>query len=542
MAPTPHEGRAQLRAALGSAVVLVFAGLLGAAAVAAPETQAQTTEGALAGLWQPGYRLFQGIPYAEPPVGNLRWRAPQTLKPWTGVRPALQPGAECVQQAIFWRPGSPASWREDCLYLNVYAPPVEAGPKHPVLVPFHGGGWVNGAGTDVQPTWLAAEGNVVVTVNYRLGALGYLAAPVLDAESADKQSSGQYGDLDKVEALRWVQTNISAFGGDPERVTIAGQSAGAGSVCWLMASPAAKGLFQRAVIQSIGGCANIDHREATQRGERFAQSIGCADAAGMAECLRSKSPAEIIDAQIAAGIQWRPAQGGVAQPTLALAAFAAGDFNRTPVIIGNTRHETRAFVYEGNDLVKQPVTAAFFEAAVRKEQGANAERVLAAYPLASGSAPGATLAAVETDAHFACNAVPVIAALAKWAPVYAYEFRDETSPARPYMVVPPSFPIAAGHTSDVPYVWQSETTVPLTPTQMTLARIMFGFWSNFAAVGDPNGASLPVWPRYDAQAPQRIGFLAGGGAEEISGDAYAEEHHCALWDALTPGTERRSGD
>ena len=143
----------------------------------------------------------------------------------------------------FLAPGLPASWHEDCLYLNVYAPAAETGAKRPVLVWFHGGGWVNGAGIDVQPTWLTAEGDVAVTVNYRLGAHGYLALPALDAEFADKQSSGQYGDLDKVEALRWVQRNIATFGGDPERVTIAGQSAGAGSVCWLMASPAAKGLF-----------------------------------------------------------------------------------------------------------------------------------------------------------------------------------------------------------------------------------------------------------------------------------------------------------
>src|SRR5271168_2574267 len=152
------------------------------------EIQVQTAEGTLSGAWQPGFRLFQGIPYAEPPVGKLRWRPPQSPQRWTGVRPAIQPGNECVQQAIFWRPGSPASWNEDCLYLNVYAPAAEAGTKRPVLVWFHGGGWVNGAGTDVQPTWLAAAGDVVVTVNYRLGALGYLALPALDAELADKQS------------------------------------------------------------------------------------------------------------------------------------------------------------------------------------------------------------------------------------------------------------------------------------------------------------------------------------------------------------------
>jgi para-nitrobenzyl esterase len=516
--------------AIVSAAVLATAPSIGAAAATPAETQVQTAEGTLAGAWLPGYRLFQGIPYAEPPVGNLRWRPPQSPHAWTGVRPALEPGDECVQQAIFWRPGSPASWHEDCLYLNVYAPAAEAGGKRPVMVWFHGGGWVNGAGTDVHPSWLAAEGNVVVTVNYRLGALGYLASPALDAESDDKQSSGQYGDLDKVEALRWVKRNIASFGGDPERVTIAGQSAGAGSVCWLMASPAAKGLFQRAVIQSIGDCVNIDHKEAVQRGAHFAQAAGCGDATDTAECLRGKSPAQIIDAQIAAGLAWRPVQGGEAQPALAPAAFARGEFNRTPVIIGNTRHEVRAFIYEGNDLTRQPVTAPIFEAQVRRQQGANADRVLEAYSLTS--APGAVLAAVGTDSGFACNAAPVVADLAKWTPTFAYEFRDETSPPRPYMMTPPSFPLGASHTSDVPYVWQSETANPLTPTQMALARIMLGFWSNFGATGDPNGAPLPGWPRYEAQAPRRIGFLAGGAVEEVSGDAYAQEHHCALWDAL----------
>ena len=180
---------------------------------------------------------------------------------------------------------------------------------------------MNGAGTDVQPSWLTEQGNVVVTVNYRLGALGYLALPALDGEFADKQSSGQYGDLDKIEALRWVQRNIGAFGGDPDRVTIAGQSAGAGSVCWLMASPAAKGLFQRAVIQSIGDCANIAHEEAEKHGRSFAEAIGCADPNTMANCLRGKTPAEIIDAQATTLIYWRPVQGGAAQPTMAPAAF-----------------------------------------------------------------------------------------------------------------------------------------------------------------------------------------------------------------------------
>ena len=193
MAQTLSEGSALMlhaaRVVIGVAAILAVGWSTGAAAAASAEIQVQTADGTLAGAWQPGYRLFEGIPYAEPPVGRLRWQPPLSPHPWTGVRPAIQPGNGCVQQAIFWRPGSPASWHEDCLYLNVYAPAGDAAAKHPVLIWFHGGGWINGAGTDVQPTWLAAEGNVVVTVNYRLGALGYLALLPLDAESADKHSS-----------------------------------------------------------------------------------------------------------------------------------------------------------------------------------------------------------------------------------------------------------------------------------------------------------------------------------------------------------------
>ena len=178
---TPRK-QSGARVAIGVAAIFALNWLIGAAAAASTDTQIQTSEGTLAGVWQPGFQLFEGIPYAEPPVGKLRWQPPQSPAHWAGVRSATRPGDECVQQAIFWRPGSPASWHEDCLYLNVYAPPADAGAKRPVMVWFHGGGWVNGAGTDVQPTWLTAEGNVLVTVNYRLGALGYVALPALDAE------------------------------------------------------------------------------------------------------------------------------------------------------------------------------------------------------------------------------------------------------------------------------------------------------------------------------------------------------------------------
>jgi para-nitrobenzyl esterase len=215
-------------------VALTAFGMLGGAQPAGASAQAKsasvlkTADGAIRGAQQGDHRLFQGIPYAAPPE---RWKAPEPVAPWSGVRQATHPGNECVQAATFWRPGSPASWNEDCLYLNVWTPP-KVDRKRPVLVWFHGGGWVNGAGTDVQPARLTEWGNnVVVTINYRLGAMGYLTLPGLDGETGDGKSSGNYGDLDKIQALRWVRRNIASFGGDRKRVTIAGQSAGAGSTC-----------------------------------------------------------------------------------------------------------------------------------------------------------------------------------------------------------------------------------------------------------------------------------------------------------------------
>jgi para-nitrobenzyl esterase len=513
------------------AAVTCLLGAQGAAAKAAagPGPVVRSPDGAVRGLVQDGHRLFQGIPYASPPQ---RWKAPQPVTPAKDVGDATKPGKECVQAAVFWRPGSPASWNEDCLYLNVWTP-TRTDRKRPVLVWFHGGGWVNGAGTDVQPARLTQWGdNVVVTINYRLGAMGYLALPGLDAETADGKSSGNYGDLDKIQALKWVKRNIAAFGGDPTKVTIAGQSAGAGSTCWLGASPSAAGLFARAIVQSIGACGVVDHATEVQRSTTFAAAAGCADPAAMVACLRAKTPAEIIDAQAVAGVQLRPNSGTADEPQAPVDAFASGKFNRVPFIVGNVAHENRAFVYEANDLVKQPLTAQAYEANIRKAFGANADRVLAEYPAKDYVAPGDAQAAVDTDRGFACGTVTVADALSKWVPTYTYEFRDEQSPLRPYMEIPSSFPLGASHTADVPYVWQSETTEPLNAEQLKLSRVMIGAWSAFAASGRPAGRGLPSWPEYKADARQRLGWLTGGKTETITGAAYAAAHHCAFWASL----------
>jgi para-nitrobenzyl esterase len=502
----------------------------------------KTSEGALRGSTHGIVDVYQGIPYAAPPVGDMRWRAPQPAIAWTGVRDATQPGNACVQAAVFWRPGNAASWNEDCLYLNVWKPRhVDA--RLPVIVWFHGGGWINGASTDMQPVQIVSHGNIVVTVDYRLGALGYLSLPALDTESSDGQSSGDYGDLDKIRALQWVKQNIGAFGGDANNVTIGGQSAGAGSVCWLLASPAAAGLFNRAVIESIGDCAIISHDTAAAHGKSFAEAIGCADPASQLACLRQKTPAQIIDAQAKTNLNWRPVVGGEAQPVPVLDAFHSGKFNRVPVLVGNVRHETRVFVYEGNDMIRQPVTPETYVSNVRTMEGDKADRVLNEYPLSAYPAPGVALAAVQTDSRFACGSVPVEDALSAWVPTYTYEFRDETAPHTPYMVITPSFEIGAAHSSELQYIWrgdastpvsagQSSGYLPLTSAQTKLSHMMMNYWASFARAGDPNTASQPNWPRYDTTKTQRLGLLAGGATEIVSGDAYSNEHHCAFWASM----------
>jgi para-nitrobenzyl esterase len=498
----------------------------------------KTSDGALQGLQHGILDIYQGIPYAAPPVGDLRWRAPQAGTAWTGVRDASQAASACVQSAINWRPGETASRNEDCLYLNVWKPRHVDTPL-PVIVWFHGGSWINGAGADTQPGQIVSHGNIVVTVNYRLGALGYLSLPAFDSESADGQSSGNYGDLDKVRALQWIRQNIGAFGGDANNVTIGGQSAGAGSVCWLLASPAAAGLFNRAIIQSIGGCQMISHDAAAIRGKSFSESIGCADPATVAACLRKKSPAEIIDAQAQSNVLWRPVVGGATQPVPVLDAFRSGKFNRVPVLAGNTRHEARSFIYEGADLIRQPVTAETYAAFVHIERGDKADRVLAEYPVDTYPVPGAALAAVETDAIFACDSVPLEAALSQWVPTYTYEFRDETAPLTRHMIVPPSFAMGTAHSSELPYVWPGDASAPITSVavgftaaQTKLSQMMMRYWASFARAGDPNTPLQPDWPRYTAAKTQRLGLLSGGETEIITGDAYSKEHHCGFWASM----------
>lgn len=504
--------------------------VIAALAAAAGPALAQTVRapiGSIVGSKSGKLVLYQGIPYARAPVGKLRWAAPEPAAAFKEPFQANAAGNECVQKAIYWRPDKPASWTEDCLTLTVYAP-ASGGSGHPVFVGFHGGGSINGAKTDWDPRELAAEGNVVVTINYRLGALGFLALPELNTESKDGQSSGNYGDLDKLEALRWVKMNIKAFGGNADRVTIAGQSAGARGVCFAVASPEAKGLFQAAVIESGRDCPSISNSEAINSGEKFVEAIGCKDGSDRLACLRSKTPAEILDAQTKSKMTIATVWGGSAQPRPAMEAFRSGDFNRVPLIVGNTRDETRVFIYEANDLLDQPVDKAQWENEVKTRMGAKADMAFSIYGKDAEKAPGLALGNLDAEQKYICPTSLAIETLSKWTQVHAYEFADVTNPVRSYASVPSSFDLGVPHSAELPYIW-GEDTVPkgLTAEQRKLAQTMRAFWISLAS---PEGLKGPVeWPAYTADAPKRIVFHEGGKTEVISDIDYRKKRHCDLF-------------
>src|SRR5215468_3655441 len=330
---------------------LAVAGVtLGALAAAAPAASASTlggrdaaggpvtgtANGAVRGLANGAVKEFLGIPYAAPPVGALRWQPPQPAASWSGVRDATQFAPHCPQSAS---PFGQASTSEDCLYLNVFTPShQQAGSHFPVMVWIHGGALVTGESNDYDPTALATDGVTVVTINYRLGALGFLAHPAL-ADSSGQ--SGDYGLMDQQAALRWVQSNIAAFGGDPQNVTVFGESAGGLSTLSQVASPQASGLFERAIVES--GSYNLTQASlaaAEAAGAAFAAKAGCASQT--AACLRSLPVSTILASENTAG--YTPNLNSEVLPQTLGTAFSTGAFNRVPIINGTNHDEWRLFV------------------------------------------------------------------------------------------------------------------------------------------------------------------------------------------------------
>jgi para-nitrobenzyl esterase len=483
-----------------------------------------TANGPVRGLANGAVNEFLGIPYAAPPVGALRWQPPQPAARWSGVRDATQFAPHCPQPAT---PFGQASMSEDCLFLNVFTPSHKwAGSHFPVMVWIHGGALVTGESDDYIPTKLVEDGVTVVTINYRLGALGFLAHPALaDANG----QSGDYGLMDQQAALRWVQRNIASFGGDPHNVTIFGESAGGLSTLSQVASPQARGLFQRAIVES--GSYNLTQASlssAETAGEAFAASAGCASQT--AACLRSLPVSAILANENTAG--YTPNINSEVLPQTLKTAFATGDFNRVPIINGTNRDEWRLFVAL-SELEGNPVTASNYQSMISSTLGvppAVAAIIAAEYPLSAFPSPSVALGAVGTDAIFACPALAIDQSVSQFVPTFAYEFNDENAPQN--FLPPVSFPYGAAHASEIQYLMDLPTAAfpgTLSAQQQQLAAIMKGYWADFAKRGFPSFFGTPFWPLFN-NVTQKMQSLAPP-TPQIQTD-FATTHNCAFWTAL----------
>jgi len=363
-----------------------------------------------------------------------------------------------------------------------------------------------------------------VTINYRLGALGYLALPSLGAQSGD------YGLMDQQAALRWVQRNATAFGGDPHEVTLFGESAGGASVCTNMASPTAAGLFSRAIAES--GCVSpvATRQAADTQGDAMAAGLGCTDPATGAACMRAQPVSAIL--QAAASLSWSPVLADPILPAQPPAAFADGDYIHVPLLQGSNLDEGRFFVALGFDALGQPITAAEYTALIEQGFGAAAPAVLARYPLSAYASPDLAYSAVVTDEVFSC---PALANdnLAEASGAYAYEFSDPDPPNDFGLTF--TFPLGAAHSTELQYVFQNipaqDTTPPFTPAQAALSDQMISYWSRFAATGNPNGGGTPYWPRF-TQDSQQIQELIPGATAPGPATTFATNHQCAFWTTL----------
>lgn len=491
-------------------LILLVLGAL-ALPVSAQILNAKVTGGAVQGVANDGIGVFKGIPFAAPPTGQDRWRAPQPVKPWSGVREADRFAPACMQSPQMLKfIGSDAGASEDCLYLDVWTPAKAPGEKLPVMVWIYGGGFA--AGATSSPTYagdkLARLGVVQVNVSYRVGAFGFLAHPALSKEGGG--GSGNYGLLDQIAGLKWVRDNIAAFGGDPSNVTIFGESAGGISVSMLTASPEAKGLFERAISES-GGSFGPPVRKlgskaagenvptlavAEARGERFLKKLGAeslAEARAMpAETiLKAEGPGlgtgfwPVADGHVLLGDQYR--------------LYRRGRFNDTPVLIGTNSDEGASFV-------RGKTTPAELEAQVRAQYGKRADTILAAYPHANEKEATRSAQDLMRDSLFGWSTWTWARLQTKHGrhKAFVYYFDHRT----------PQTPEGAPHASELPYVFKTLDVRggQPRPEDTAVSDLMSRYWTNFAKTGDPNGPGLPQWPAFEAADQQAMVFGQDGGS------------------------------
>jgi para-nitrobenzyl esterase len=508
------------------------------------QVRVKTNSGEVVGKQTAALRTFFGIPYASPPIGDLRWKAPRPPVAWNSPLQAASLGSECmhVPVGLFDVSGEvkgQIKGSENCLFLNIYAPANSAGGRLPVMVWIHGGGFTSGAGSLYDASVLAEKhGVVVVTFNYRLGALGFLALPTLSAEASDG-SSGNYGLLDQQAALRWVRDNIAQFGGDPGNVTIFGESAGGMSVCAQLASPTAAGLFQKAIIQS-GLCGspnnNVTLADASRRNLAYAAKLGCRN--GDLPCLR-KVDAKLVTNTPVPGRQplgnlvWSPVYGAGILPRTLPTAFESGAFQRVPVMNGTNHDEGRLFISLASPNGKPLQLYQYWGGTGLLVGAAKSRRVLTQYPYRRYGTPAMAFATVFTDAMFSCPAWRIDEALSRHVPVYAFEFNDPNAVTdlKPLPGLPS---LGAFHSSSLVYVFQTPLVglanpARFSPEQRTLSDWFSSAWAAFAKTGNPAISGLPRWQPFQAARPDIQAFTP----TRIGNDAhFFDEHKCALWSDL----------
>jgi len=518
-----------VRRALSGGCAILCATLLGMHARASEPlrtSQVRTPDGVLEGVISADgkVRTFKGIPYAAPPVGNLRWKAPQPVQPWAAVRKASEYGPRCMQARIYddmvFHDAGPS---EDCLHLNLWMPAEPATKKLPVMVWIHGGGFIAGASSEPRQDGgnLSKRGVLVVSMNYRMGIFGFFSHPELDKESG-RDASGNYGLLDQVAALQWVKKNIALFGGDPSNVTIFGESAGSFSVSALMASPLAQGLFQRAIGESgayFGTTLDLVPRDQSEKVDlEFAQTaLGTTSL----EALRAKPAAELLEASTKQHkVEFEPNIDGYFLPEDVYALYAKGKQSRVPLLAGWNADEGdyRSF------FEKDEPTAENYAAHAKTAFGDHASEFLKVYL-------GDTDAEAKRSAQDFTGDQFIAYSTWKWiemhqatahTPIYRYQF-DQAPPAADGSAGPQG----AYHSAEIEFVFNvlSSKPLPWKPEDRKLSNLMSVYWSNFAKTGDPNGAGLPPWPAF--------GKADGYKVMHLSTDSHSEpEHNRARYEFL----------
>jgi para-nitrobenzyl esterase len=454
--------------------------------------------GLVQGDYEDGLTVYRGIPFVAPPVGDLRWRAPQPVQPWDDVKQATHFGPGPIQNGMV-----PSGKSEDCLYLNVWSPAKSSSDRIPVLVWIYGGGFSAGATSDhnYSGEHLAKKGVVLVSIGYRVGPLGFLAHPDLSAESPN-HVSGNYGLLDQIAGLQWVRKNIAAFGGDPKKVTIFGESAGGISVSMLCASPLAKGLFDGAISESGGsfgpaGKTNAPGEnlktlaDAETSGQAYFKAAGVSSLAEL-----RKLPAEKLPTGRAVGSSW-PIVDGWVIPDDQFKLYSAGHYNKTPVLIGYNSDEGASF--------SPPSTPEVYVSNVQARFGRFADALIQAYP------PGSNVVAktardLMRDTTFGWHTWT-------WARLQSETSKDKIfyyyfDQHPEYPASSPRAGYGSPHGSEVPYVFEhlNPNSPQIKPADLAVSDLMSTYWVNFAKHGDPNGADVPKWPAFSEKNPRVMYF------------------------------------